>query len=160
VKFKALACVLFLLAGQASAEACKPDRLDVRGDGMSAQFSVEVVITPEEKARGLMYRESMPMFSGMLFVYPSPQNVSFWMRNTLIPLDMVFIGADGVVRHVHANARPLDETGIPGGSPDIQYVLELNGGLAAMLNLVPGAEIHHPAIDPALAAWPCEIDAE
>jgi uncharacterized membrane protein (UPF0127 family) len=148
---------LLLFAGRAAiAEVCDPYQLDIRDEGVSAKFNVEVAVSPEEKARGLMYRESMPMFSGMLFVYSQPQRVSFWMRNTLIPLDMVFIGADGIVRHVHENARPLDETGIPGGSDDIQYVLELNGGLARMLNITPGAEIRHPAINSNLAAWPCE----
>ena len=148
---------LLLFAGRAAiAEVCDPYQLDIRDEGVSAKFNVEVAVSPEEKARGLMYRESMPMFSGMLFVYSQPQRVSFWMRNTLIPLDMVFIGADGIVRHVHENAQPLDETGIPGGSDDIQYVLELNGGLARMLNIAPGAEIRHPAINSNLAAWPCE----
>lgn len=155
--FRALLLASCVFAGQVQAEGCEPDRLDIRGDGVSARFTVEVADTAEDRARGLMFRDTMAMFSGMLFVYPTPQPVSFWMRNTLIPLDMVFIGPDGIVRHVHENAVPHDETGIPGGSDDIQYVLELNGGLAAMLHITPGAEIRHPAIDINLAAWACEI---
>ena len=151
--------LLFALFGTAFAQECDPFTLEARGPGVEARFTVEVVSTQQDMARGLMFREYLPMFDGMLFVYDSPRSVSFWMRNTLIPLDMVFIGADGVVLHVHANARPLDETGIPGGSDDIQYVLEVNGGLARMLNIVPGVEIRHPAIDAALAAWPCDIAA-
>lgn len=160
MKILPVLALLVAFASSAVAQVCDPQFLDVRGDGVSARFEVEVVETPQDKARGLMFRESLPMFSGMLFVYDRPQRVSFWMRNTLIPLDMIFIGADGVVRNVHANAKPGDETGIPGGSDDIQFVLEVNGGLARMLNIVPGVEIQHPAIDASLAAWPCEIAAE
>ena len=160
MKILPVLALLVAFASSAVAQVCDPQFLDVRGDGVSARFEVEVVETPQDKARGLMFRESLPMFSGMLFVYDRPQRVSFWMRNTLIPLDMIFIGADGVVRNVHANAKPGDETGIPGGSDDIQFVLEVNGGLARMLNIVPGVEIQHPAIDASLAAWPCKIAAE
>ena len=90
----------------------------------------------------------------MLFVYDRAQPVSFWMKNTLIPLDMLFIGSDGRVRKVQENAVPRDETPIPGGD-DIRYVLEIGGGLAARLGIGPGAELRHPSVDPALAAWPC-----
>ena len=106
------------------------------------------------RSRGLMHRESMPRSAGMLFVYDKPQPVSFWMRNTLIPLDMIFMDETGVVQRVHDNAVPLDETGIKGGD-DIQFVLEINGGLASRLGIVEGAELRHPAIG-LNAAWPCE----
>jgi len=78
-----------------------------------------------ERAQGLMFREAMPLSSGMLFVYGRPQRVSFWMRNTLIPLDMIFADARGVVTRVHAEAVPLDETPIDGGE-GVQFVLEIN----------------------------------
>lgn len=90
----------------------------------------------------------------MLFVYERPQFVSFWMRNTLIPLDMIFMDETGSVRRVHENAVPLDERSIPGG-PDIQYVLEINGGLARQLGVGVGSVLRHPSIG-ANAAWPCE----
>ena len=141
------------LAGRADAMECADDRIDLRGDWGSARFTVEVADDPEELARGLMFRESMPASAGMLFVYQRPEQVSFWMRNTLIPLDMLFAGADGVVRRVHAEAKPLDETLIPGGN-DIQYVLEINGGLAERLGIEPGTEMRHPRIGQA-AAWSC-----
>ena len=101
-----------------------------------------------------MFVEEMPLSEGMLFVYDSPRPVAFWMRNTLIPLDMVFIGADGTVRNIHENAQPLDETSIFGGD-DIQFVLEINGGLSARLGLEPGTVVQHPSIDPEIAAFPC-----
>ncbi len=135
--------------------ACDADVLDIRQGGSEIRFSVEVVDTVETRAQGLMFRESLPRFSGMLFVYERPQPVSFWMKNTLIPLDMIFAGADGVVRRIHSNAIPGDLTGVPGGN-DIQYVLEINGGLAETLGLRPGAVVRHPAIDAGLAAWPCD----
>ena len=102
-----------------------------------------------------MNREEMALSAGMLFVYDSPQRVSFWMENTLIPLDMLFLDATGTVTRVHENAVPLDRTPIPGGT-DIQYVLEINGGLARQIGISEGDVLRHPDVDQDLAAWPCE----
>jgi len=124
------------------------------GNGGSATFNVEVVDTNETRAKGLMFRENMARFSGMLFVYDSPQTVSFWMRNTFIPLDMIFIDPTGTVVRVHHNAVPLDESAIPGGD-NIYAVLEINGGLAKTLGIQQGAVLQHLAFDPEIAAWPC-----
>ncbi|MGR3434756.1 MAG: DUF192 domain-containing protein [Shimia sp.] len=114
-----------------------------------------MVDTPESRAEGLMFRENLSASAGMLFVYDAPGPVSFWMRNTLIPLDMVFMDETGTVRRVHANAIPGDETPIPGGDA-IQFVLEINGGLAAAIGLGEGAEMRHPAVPQGGAAFPCE----
>ena len=141
------------ITGSALAD-CDDGRVDLRGDWGQARFSVEVADTLQERSMGLMHRESMARSAGMLFVYQRPQAVSFWMRNTLIPLDMIFMDATGTVRRVHENAIPLDETGIPGG-PDIQYVLEINGGLAGRMGIDEGSELRHPAIGPE-AAWSCQ----
>ena len=149
--------VLALLATLAQAqaqEACAPDRVDLRGPWGTASFTVEVADTAQERARGLMFRTEMAPDAGMLFVYPRPSEVSFWMKNTLIPLDMIFADATGRVRKVHAEAIPGDLRPIPGGSPDILYVLEINGGLAAEIGIAPGNELRHPALGPA-ARWPC-----
>jgi len=142
----ALAAVLAIAAGAAQS-ACDPSVAELRWDGGAARFSVEIADDSVERARGLMYRDAMPKGAGMLFVYDRPQAVSFWMRNTRIPLDMIFIRADGHVAHVHSNARPMDETPIPGGSDDILMVLEINGGLAGRLGIDQGAELRHPALD-------------
>ncbi len=145
-------------ATAATAGGCRDTKAQFRGadgEGGKARFTVEIADDNDEIRLGLMNRESMPRSAGMLFVYDQPASVSFWMRNTLIPLDMIFIGADGVVRRVHENAVPLDETPIFGGD-DIQYVLEINGGLAKALGIGEGSELRHPAVDPELAAWPCE----
>lgn len=90
----------------------------------------------------------------MLFAYERPQRAVFWMKNTLIPLDMIFLDQSGVVTHVHENAIPHDETGIDGGE-GVQYVLEINGGLARQLGIAVGSELRHPVLDPTVAVWPC-----
>lgn len=138
----------------ASWAECRPNRVDLRGEWGQARFTVEVAQTREELSLGLMNRPSMPASAGMLFAYEMPRQVYFWMKNTLIPLDMIFMSADGVVQRIHENAVPLDETLIYGGE-NIQFVLEINGGMASMLGIVPGSELRHPAIVENSAAWPC-----
>ena len=139
----------------ASAATCSEDRISLRGPRGQAAFTVEIADDYQARALGLMHRESMPRFSGMLFVFDTPQRAVFWMENTLIPLDMLFIDAQGVVQTVHENAIPMDRTPIDGGF-GIQYVLEINGGMAGRLGLEPGVEVRHPAIAQETAAWPCE----
>ncbi|MEO0914213.1 MAG: DUF192 domain-containing protein [Pseudomonadota bacterium] len=145
---------LWLASALSGAAACAPDVVDLRAGASQFQFRVEVRDTVAERAEGLMFRERLGRFEGMLFVYERPQPVAFWMKNTLIPLDMIFMDASGVVQRVHANAVPGDLTSIPGGD-NIQFVLEVNGGLAATLGLGPGAEMRHPAVGQDAAAWPC-----
>lgn len=127
-----------------------------RPDGSAiATFRIEVADDEAERERGLMQRETMPRSAGMLFVYPSERQVAFWMHDTLIPLDMLFIDGTGRVVSVHPEARPRDDTPIPSGTP-VQFVLEINGGLAARLGIAPGAVLSHPAIAPARALRPCQ----
>lgn len=145
-----------LAAGAAvAAESCAEDQVTLRGDWGQARFTIELADDPDERAQGLMHRESMAQSAGMLFVYPEPKQVGFWMKNTLIPLDMIFLDATGTVKKVHSNAIPHDETPIFGGSPDIKAVLEINGGLSERLGIVAGSELRHPAFEPSEAAWPC-----
>ena len=134
--------------------ACRADTVLLRGDWGQARFSVEIADTPETRSKGLMFRESMPKSVGMLFVYDAPQRATFWMRNTLISLDMIFADRQGVVQHVHHEAIPGDETTIDGGR-DILAVLEINGGLAGAMGIVPGSQMRHPAFAVEAAAWPC-----
>ena len=133
---------------------CAPDRVDLRGDWGAARFTVEVADTADTRAQGLMFRDSMATGAGMLFVYERPQTVSFWMRNTLIPLDMLFIDAKGNVERIHKNAVPLDETPIQGGN-NIFAVLEINGGLADRFGITPGTTLRHPAFAGNAPVWPC-----
>lgn len=147
--------VALTLPGSALAEAaCAPDRLDLRWDGGRESFAIKVADDAAERAQGLMFVKAMPLSEGMLFVYDAPRRVSFWMKNTLIPLDMVFADATGTVTRVHANAVPGDLSPIDGGD-GVQFVLEINGGLAARLGILPGAVLRHPAIPAATSAWSC-----
>jgi uncharacterized membrane protein (UPF0127 family) len=146
---------LICSAGLAQAQAaCREDTVFLRGDWGQARFSVELANTPQTRSQGLMFRQSMPRSSGMLFIYESPQRATFWMRNTLISLDMIFTDDTGTVRHVHHEAIPGDETTIDGGT-DILTVLEINGGLARAMGIVAGSQVRHPAFDASKAAWPC-----
>lgn len=141
--------------GDAAQAACQNDQVDLRGGWGQTRFSVEVADTDETRARGLMFRETMARFSGMLFIYDQPDRAVFWMENTLIPLDMLFVDETGRVTHVHHEARPLDRTPIDGGA-DVLMVLEINGGMARRLGIDAGSELRHPRLDPELALWPCE----
>lgn len=145
---------LFLTTMMADA-ACRPERVELRGDFGTVRFSVEVADEPHERAKGLMDRPSMPRMAGMLFIYERPQRARFWMENTLIPLDMLFLDSQGQVVHIHENAIPLDRTHIEGGD-EILAVLEINGGLSELLNLQTGAVLRHPQMPQENALWPCE----
>jgi uncharacterized protein len=151
------ALVFLCCAGVAQAE-CREDSLEVQtAAGAVSRFTVEVADSAGERGTGLMHRESLPMAAGMLFVYPRAGEVSFWMENTLIPLDMIFADPTGRVMRVHENAVPKDRTPIAGGD-NIQYVLEINGGLARRMGIAEGAMMRHPAIDQSIAAFPCAAE--
>lgn len=150
-------CLGFALPFAAWA-GCSVDQVEIRLDGGGlVRFSVELADEPGERAKGLMFRESMPLSSGMLFLYERPQHAVFWMKNTLIPLDMIFADATGLVQHVHANAIAHDETGIDGGT-NILAVLEINGGMAKKLGIKPGAAIRHPDLEQSTAVWACDAE--
>lgn len=126
--------------------ACSADnRLVAHTSGGDHTFTVEVVDTPEARSRGLMFRQSLADDAGMLFDFGGEQPVSFWMMNTFIPLDMIFIRADGTVANVHVNAVPHDPTGIPSDGP-VQFVLEIAGGRSVEIGLKAGDRIDHPRI--------------
>ncbi|MEM8538963.1 MAG: DUF192 domain-containing protein [Pseudomonadota bacterium] len=146
---------MFVLCTAAIASAdCKPETVWIRGDFGQARFGVEIADDAEERATGLMNRPSMATSAGMLFVYESPRSLSFWMRNTLIELDMLFVDATGTIQNIHHRAIPLDETAIFGGD-DLTHVLEINGGLAKTLGIVPGDQLRHPSFSQGDAVWPC-----
>jgi uncharacterized membrane protein (UPF0127 family) len=157
----ALALALVLVAdSQAFAATCHADRAPFHGRGQTIEIAVEIADDPAERARGLMFRQELLPGQGMLFVYEHPQQVSFWMRNTLIPLDMIFIDPRGEVRHIHPMARPRDETPIPGAAagdpaPERLMVLEVAGGDAARLGITPGMILSHPLLPQATALSPC-----
>ncbi|UXX83906.1 DUF192 domain-containing protein [Roseovarius pelagicus] len=149
-----LAVVLCLGAGTVFADECREAQVQLRGDWGQARFTVDVADDEAERAKGLMHRESMPQSVGMLFVYPDERRVGFWMKNTLIPLDMIFIDATGTVKKVHHRAKPHSLSPIMSGN-DTRLVLEINGGLAERLGIVAGSEIRHPSVAADRAVWPC-----
>jgi len=108
--------------------------------GRKVAFRVEVALTPEEHARGLMYRSQLPADAGMIFVFDQPSVQRFWMKNTLIPLDMIFIGKDRRIVGIVEDAVPETETERMVGAPS-QYVLEIGGGLSARLGIKRGEPV-------------------
>ena len=107
------------------------------------RFTVEVAGSAEEQTIGLMNRADLAPDRGMIFPFPTPRDASFWMKNTLIPLDMIFVRADGSVARIEANTAPLSLDPVPAGEP-IGAVLELAGGRAAELGITAGAKVEWP----------------
>ena len=108
-------------------------------------FRVELALTPEEHTRGLMYRQHLDADAGMLFISAAPVRQVFWMKNTLIPLDMIFIGGDRRIVGIVENAEPQTLTARQVDAPS-QYVLEIGGGLSAQLGLRAGQAVEMPRL--------------
>jgi uncharacterized protein len=128
------------LARERKKEAVVQERLEklqIISGTTTHDFKIEVMRTNEERAKGLMFRQFLPADRGMLFDFVQEQLITMWMRNTYIPLDMIFIKADGRIHHIHERAQPLDETTISSNG-DVRYVLEINGGTASKLGLKVG----------------------
>ena len=154
----ATAIVWFVaLTGASGAAAdCVPGRVEFRGaGGPIASFTAEVADTEALREKGLMFRDHLAAGEGMLFTYDGPKHPWFWMKNTEIPLDMIFADASGKVTVVQADAKPQDETPIDGGK-DVSFVLEIGGGLAGRLGIAPGAQMRSDQVDPVVAVWRCE----
>ena len=113
--------------------------LQVTSQGKVHRFRVELARTDAEQQRGLMFRTAMGADEGMIFPYAPPQQVAFWMRNTVIPLDIVYIGGDGRILNI-ANAVPYDERPLPSAGA-VSGVLELNAGRTAALGIGPGDRV-------------------
>ena len=124
-----------------AAHAIKVEPLEVVTRHGARHFTVEVAETSAQQERGLMFRRHLGPDRGMLFDFHAPQTVSFWMKNTLIPLDIIFINPDGRIEAIAANAKPLSEDLIPSGGP-ILAVLELRGGRAAEIGAQIGDSVH------------------
>lgn len=116
--------------------------LTIQTERGSHKFDVELATTPDQLSVGLMYRRSLAVDAGMLFDYSRPQKVAMWMKNTLIPLDMVFIDASGTVAHISERAVPKSLRTISSKVP-VRAVLELNGGTVARLKIKIGDRIRH-----------------
>lgn len=137
----AVSALLVLLVPQALAAA---EVVIVTSDG-EHRFEIEVARTPAEQARGLMYRQSLAPTAGMLFDYEPPRNITMWMRNTYIPLDMIFIGADWRITRIAERTVPLSLTTISSDGP-VRAVLEVNAGTASRLGIRPGDRVLYNAV--------------
>ena len=118
----------------------------IRTDGMRFSFKAEVATRDKDQAYGLMFVRSMPDDQCMIFPYASPMPVAFWMKNTLIPLHMLFVRPDGATGQIKAKARPQDKTLIYSHGP-VSAVIEINGGLAKKYGLSTGDKVESPAIN-------------
>lgn len=143
------AALLILLAptlapgGRAAAETGVFEPLTIVSKAGPRPFQVEVMRNDEERSRGLMFRRAMAADRGMLFDFERLQVVTMWMRNTYLPLDMIFIRPDGTIARIAADTEPLSERIIPSGEP-VVAVLELNAGAAAKLGIRAGDRVEHP----------------
>ena len=144
-----LLVVLALLAAglTQSAHAMRQETLKLVTARGTHVIDVEVTETPEEKSQGLMFRTRLDDTKGMLFYYETPTEITMWMRNTYIPLDMVFIRADGVVHRIEARTEPLSEN-IIASKGDVVACLELAGGAAERLGLKAGDRVEHRFFKP------------
>jgi len=140
-----LALALF---AQASAFATGTGTLVLKTETGDHNFTIEVATTREEQALGLMFRRSLPENAGMLFIYQQPQPAAMWMKNTLIPLDMVFISPDGRVLRIETNTEPFSTVVIP-SEGTVSAVLELNAGQADRIGLKRGDKVVYPGLVPA-----------
>ncbi len=111
--------------------------VEIHSGGDQHRFSIEIADDASERARGLMFRYSLPEDSGMLFIYPRDQIASFWMKNTFIPLDMLFIANDGTILQIARNVQPHNLTPVRSEVP-VRAVLELNGGQTETLGIMTG----------------------
>lgn len=146
-----LGLIAITMAGQGI--ACTQDQIDIRTDAGVSAYSIEIADDAAERAQGLMFREEMARDHGMYFVYPTGRPVAFWMKNTPLPLDIIYINERGIICSIAADTTPFSEEALPSGCA-AQTVLELNAGEAKAAGIRVGAPVRHPAI--ARPAWKCE----
>lgn len=142
----ALAAFALLFAGALLAQpvhAAQTQPLEIVTKSGVHVFTVEMASTEEEKMKGLMYRKSLPEGQGMLFDFTPEQDVQMWMKNTYIPLDMIFIRADGSILSIAENTTPLSEK-IISSNGLAKGVLEVIGGTARKYGIAPGDKVAHP----------------
>ena len=136
-----LSLMLLGLPGRLAAAELQP--LEIASKSGVHVFAVEMAVTPEEQAKGLMFRRELPEGQGMLFDFRHEQPTSFWMKNTYVPLDMIFIRADGRIARIAENTVPLSEALVSSGGP-VRAVLEVVAGTAKKLGIAPGDRVAHP----------------
>jgi hypothetical protein len=140
-----LAAFLFC-ASIAFPQTAERELLVIETGAAQREFQVEIADQPNERARGLMFRRQMADTEGMLFDFGDDEPASFWMRNTYISLDMLFIEADGTIESIAERTTPLSDKSVPSKGP-VRFVLEIKGGLSDKLGIAPGDKVSGPAID-------------
>ncbi len=142
LRWTAFVLIVFLFAA-GPARPTDEHTLEIASKTGVHVFSVEIADTEAQREKGLMFRKKLPEGQGMLFDFHQEEPVSFWMKNTYIPLDMIFIRGDGHILRIAENATPLSEQIIPSGGP-VLAVLEVIGGTARKLGIAPGDLVAHP----------------
>jgi uncharacterized membrane protein (UPF0127 family) len=140
---RAIAVVAPLLAATSASMSFEESPLTIDAADAQFEFRVELAVSPAQRSQGLMFRESLEEDRGMLFDFGKPQLASMWMRNTYVPLDMLFIDMHGRITQIAANTRPLSDAVIASREP-VRAVLELRGGVSAKLGIKPGDLVIHP----------------
>lgn len=136
---------LLVLAAAAPGFALATGTLVLETSSGPHSFQIELATTDQERELGLMYRRSLPPTSGMLFLYTEPRQIFMWMKNTFIPLDMVFIDGFGQVHRIESHTEPFSLTPISSDG-EVLAVLELNAGTAAAIGLKPGDKVIYPGL--------------
>jgi uncharacterized protein len=131
------------LTAIAPASAAETGTLEIVSKTGVHVFAIELAVTDEERARGLMFRRELPEGKGMLFDFKRDQDVSMWMENTYVSLDMIFIRADGRIARIAENTEPMSRRIISSGGP-VRAVLEVVAGTARKLGIGPGDKVAHP----------------
>jgi uncharacterized protein len=139
----AAVCVLLIALCGPPAYAAGQTTIEIISKSGRHPFTVELATNGVERAVGLMFRKELPKDRGMLFDFRQEQAVAFWMRNTYIPLDMIFIRNDGRIRRIAEHAEPLSDRPVPSGGP-VRAVLEVIAGTARRLGIAPGDRVTGP----------------
>ncbi len=144
--WKLLKCAIIALMSAIAQPTWAAEQVPVliHAGGSTYKFAAEIADTAEERSQGLMFREDLAANEGMLFLYPAAKPVSFWMKNTPLSLDLLFIGGEGRIIHVASMAVPFDTSPISSNGP-AKAVLEILGGSAAQLGIKPGDLVEWPA---------------
>jgi uncharacterized membrane protein (UPF0127 family) len=137
---------LLAVAGPSPSCAADKQTLEIASKTGVHPFSVEMAVTEKEREKGLMYRKSLPECQGMLFDFHAEQDTAFWMQNTYISLDIIFIRGDGRILRIAENAEPLSTKLIPSGGP-VRGVLEVIAGTTRKLGIAAGDRVAHPIFD-------------
>lgn len=147
-RFSLIAAILVgLWVAMLPARAAGPDVVEIVSKNGVHAFSVELAQTEAERAKGLMYRKEMAADHGMLFDFQKDQEVAFWMENTYLSLDMIFIRGDGTIHRIEENATPLSTRNIPSRGP-VRGVLEVVAGTTRKLGIAAGDKVAHPIFKP------------